>query len=1077
MNYRLGIDLGARSLGWAVIRYAGETPQEIIDCGVRCFEAGVEGDIKAGKDASRAADRRLKRGARRQTWRRARRLRKVFNALRGCGLLPVNANSSPTDRHEVLTNLDVQLRAELVSGGDHLKEQQWLYALRGQALEAPVSPLAVGRLLYHLAQRRGFLSNRRTENTSDDKRSDAKSDDDQDSISPRDIKRNIAKLDLDRGDQTLGQYFAKHDPFVRRIRQRWLGRSQIRDEFDQIREAQQHHHPQVTSDAWDRIKRAIFDQRPLKSSKGLIGKCELIPGKRRAPAALEIAQQFRILQSVNHLRMILPDNSTVRLNENQRTQLIAALNDSDQLTFAQIKKLPGMPKKAKFSLEQGSDKALKGNRTRAKLRPIFGERWDKMTPDERDQITLEVLYFQKEDALIRRAMKAWKLSRTQAEELSAETLEPGYSSHCRRALTRLVELMAPSPGLSYTEARIAAFPQSQSVKPVCDLLPPVLKAVPQLRNPAVCRALTELRTVVNCLIRKFGKPDAIHIELARDLKKGRKERKNAVEKNNDQRKVREQAVQRILAELPDLFRSPDEISRSAIQKVLLANECNWTCPFTNSETEATIDMRSLLGPHPKFDIAHIYPRRYLDDSFVNLTLCEANENRHRMGDMTPFEAYGQSPQWAEIIGRVMDFKGPAAAEKLRRFQAQEVPSDFASRQLNDTRYNSVLAAEFLGLLYGGRWDESGRRRIIPIAGGITAQVRQAWQLNRILGFGNEKNRQDHRQHAIDAVVLALTGQELVNKLQSSAARGIPRDGRIVLDEFEVPWHAFQQQCETKIKQILVSHRLDRRLQGPLHNETIYSLKTSAALKQEVQKAGKGTKKKPAEQNHVRKALVKLSDSEILGDKIVDPMIRKIVQTKFSELGGKDAKKVFAAVENHPNLRAKDGRLIPIHRVRVRSDKKTMPVGSGISERLVVSGGNHHTEIIAELDASGNEIRWTDVVVTRLDACKRYRDDRKQGTRTIVQTEREPNRKLKMSLMPKDVVELSADHGGRAFYRILSISEGDIEFRELWDGRQDNEIKAAGERGKYRTQSIDAFRKRGAVKCKISPIGEVAVDPT
>jgi CRISPR-associated endonuclease Csn1 len=46
-----------------------------------------------------------------------------------------------------------------------------------------------------------------------------------------------------------------------------------------------------------------------------------------------------------------------------------------------------------------------------------------------------------------------------------------------------------------------------------------------VRNPAVERALTETRKVVNAIVKKYGKPLAIRVELARDLKKNRKERK------------------------------------------------------------------------------------------------------------------------------------------------------------------------------------------------------------------------------------------------------------------------------------------------------------------------------------------------------------------------------------------------------------------------------------------------------------------------------------------------------------------------------------------------------------------------
>ncbi|MCO5332844.1 MAG: hypothetical protein M9893_02325 [Pyrinomonadaceae bacterium] len=51
-----------------------------------------------------------------------------------------------------------------------------------------------------------------------------------------------------------------------------------------------------------------------------------------------------------------------------------------------------------------------------------------------------------------------------------------------------------------------------------------------LRNPIVFKALCELRKVVNAVIREYGRPDIIRIEMARDLKLTEKQRKKAISK-------------------------------------------------------------------------------------------------------------------------------------------------------------------------------------------------------------------------------------------------------------------------------------------------------------------------------------------------------------------------------------------------------------------------------------------------------------------------------------------------------------------------------------------------------------------
>ena len=123
---------------------------------------------------------------------------------------------------------------------------------------------------------------------------------------------------------------------------------------------------------------------------------------------------------------------------------------------------------------------------------------------------------------------------------------------------------------------------------------------------------------------RFG--SVIRVELARDLKRSRKNRQEISKANDMQRKSRERAKQRLLDEL-----RMTEPKRSDIEKVLLADECGWQCPFTGD----SIGMQTLLGPQAQFDVAHLFPRRYLDDSFANKTLCRADVNRHRMHDLLP----------------------------------------------------------------------------------------------------------------------------------------------------------------------------------------------------------------------------------------------------------------------------------------------------------------------------------------------------------------------------------------------------------------------------------------------------------
>ncbi len=1107
--YILGLDIGTTSVGWAVIDSRNNKPIGLRQAGVRIFEAGVEGDIESGRDASRAAGRRAARLQRRQTWRRADRLRRTFAELQRHGLLPDGAFDS-VSRHDLLLKLDADLKDKHVPKGDERAAQLLPYLLRSKGVTEPLTLLEFGRALFHLSQRRGYRSNRKTDQQAEadsgdeldatgeplKKRAKRKSKATDDRTTSRalnadepakdssasgkedtlKVKESISRLQQEMGTLTLGQYFATLDPLEHRIRQRWTGREMYLAEFERLWAEQSKHHPELTAEAKRGVQRAIFHQRKLKSQKGLVGKCELEPKRRRCAQALPIAQEFRIRQQVNHLKLREANGYERFLEADERNALIERLNRQQSLSFAKARE--GLGKGAKFTqeLDEKGEEKLVGDRTTNRLRPIFGAAWDEFSEAQREQIVYDVLHFQDAKALARRAMRAWNLAPDAAEKLANTQLEPGYARHSKRALTNLVEQLRqpsgkdPQAGKSYMEAREAAGYGTAKTTAVHDLLPPVLKSMSQLRNPAVCRALTEVRKVVNAVVRKFGKPDVIRVELARDLKRSRKNRQEVSKSNDMQRKSRERAKQRILDEL-----RMSEPRRSDIEKVLLAEECGWQCPFTGD----SISMQSLLGPQPQFDVAHIFPRRYLDDSFVNKTLCRADVNRHRMHDLLPIQAFGQDVEkWDDILSHVRQFMkrtGRVGFQKLERFQMTEVSDDFVSRQLNDTRFTTSCAADYLACLYGGRWDESGRLRIQASTGGITAHLRNEWRLNSILG-GGEKTRDDHRHHAVDAVAIALTSPGTVKLLEDAAERASARHERRPFAEVDSPWgnsDSFLSEVRDVVLQIdgvrqAVSHRVNHKLEGTLHADTLYSrLKTHAD---------------GSTAHHVRKMLHKLSLTEVTGDKIVDPIIRELVQQQFDRLKGtglKDPAKAFADPGNHPYLTTKKGGLIPIHKVRLAVDVKPKTVGKGHRERFVAptGGSNHHTVIVAKLDAGGNEVKWEQRLVPRLEAYQRWRDHKQSGDdgADIIQRDWGKDYRFKFFLMANDCVEMDDLNGRREIYKVRKISQtatqNDIQFQEHNDARKIGDAQTSANR----ITSIDNLRKRHARKVRVTPLGEIVPD--
>jgi len=1035
----LGLDIGANSIGWSLIAFANGKPERIVRAGVRCFEAGVEGSMEAGRDQSRAKRRGLARRQRRQTERRAWRLEKVARLLQRAGLLPEGPIATAEDRLKFFTELDERIVSSYlkkVSADDPDRRRLAHvvpYALRARALDKRLEPHELGRALYHLAHRRGFKSNRR--GGEEEKKETGK------------VKKAFSQLHRDMqeaGARTLGEYFAGLDPEKGRIRTRYTSRPMYLDEFDQIWNSQSGFHPSILTDGFKRqLHRAIFYQRPLRSQKGRVGNCELERGCRRAPKACFEFQRTRILEQVNNLRVVsFRDGIGRPLNETQRRTLISELGKKRELKLDRVRAILDLPETGyMLNLEEGEQNKLVGNKTAAALTKVFGRTlWHKFSDAERDRILEDVRSIEDDEVLKRRATEVWGLDEQKGQKLCNVGLEPGYCALSRKALKKIL------PGLEKAKSRTEVLQEiyGHQTVGVHQDLPSVEQSGILVMNPAVHRALTELRKVVNAIIREYGKPDRIRIELARDLKQPRKERMVRSKRMAANRAARDEQKEYIKEQTGNEYPSKEDVV-----KLQLAKECGYVCPYT----QLPMSRARLLGHSAEFEIDHIIPiSRCLDDSFANLLLCHVEANRKK-GNRTPFEAFGDTPDWERILGRVRKFTGHLKSEKLRRFQLTEDQvierfGEFAARQLNDTRYTTKLAGRYLSLLYGGRSGVQGIRGIETTKGAITNHLRNAWELNRILSDGPGKSRNDHRHHAVDAIVIALTDPGMVKRLSNAAERSSATGHRRWWREVEPPWDGFVSDVRETIHGVVVSHRVSRKVKGPLHEETYYGHKEGSEYVRLRKPLGSGKGK--------------LSQTEI--PDIVDDAIRQRVQLKLEELGEPDPKKAFKSPENHPFLQTLDGGRIPIHRVRLKKKAAVIPVGDGVRRRHVMTGRNHHVEIVETTDNKGN-VRWEDHVVTLYDAVQRHK-----AGRPIVKRDHGRGKKLVFSLSLKESVRMKNQQGDWILARVVGISKNDIEFRENRDARSDTEIRKAGY-GRIRC-SAEKLRKHEPQKMLITPAGEV-----
>jgi CRISPR-associated endonuclease Csn1 len=141
MRYRLALDLGSTSLGWAMIRLnTTNEPIAVIKAGVRIFSDG-----RNPKDGSSlAVTRREARAMRRRRDRLLKRKSRMMQTLTEHGFFPAD----PLKRKELETLNP--------------------YALRAKGLDGALTPAEFARALFHINQRRGFKSNRKTDKKDND---------------------------------------------------------------------------------------------------------------------------------------------------------------------------------------------------------------------------------------------------------------------------------------------------------------------------------------------------------------------------------------------------------------------------------------------------------------------------------------------------------------------------------------------------------------------------------------------------------------------------------------------------------------------------------------------------------------------------------------------------------------------------------------------------------------------------------------------------------------------------------------------------------------------------------------------
>ena len=781
----LGLDLGSNSLGWALLEEDNGTAQKIIDVGARIFSKAVkDGHIPTPKNVKRR-DMRL---GRRVLQRRARRKQRMLNYLISLKLLPreLQGNTQP----EILLN-----------------EIGNPYELRTKALDQQLTPYEFGRILLHFVARRGFLSSK--------KQMAGDLVDDPDTVAyldtletkptkdkeEKDFKADIAGVRNaieESGYRTLGEYlYNLEQGHCKRNRQHEGGhlrtdRKMYQDELNLIWQQQKQHSKHLPDDFMNKnkgIQQIIFYQRPLKLKKDRVGKCSLETKNYRAAIARLEVQRFRYLQDINNLQYFERHTGQwLKINDDDKQKLKTLFESNTKINLTTLKKELGLDNKTKLNLES---KDLKGNTTAREIRSILKNEWDDYTDEQQKLLVEDLLSIKKKSALKRRLINHWQLLTEKVVQLCLIEFEPGHSNHSLKAINKLLPYL--EKGLIYSDARIKAGYGYETKETI---IQDKLGSPPETSNPIVNRGLHELKRVTNAIIKHYGKPDVIRIEMARDLEMNTERYKEHQTRQAKNKKENQKAVD-FYRELK-LGQYPSHEDKI---KYRLWKEQNHFCAYS----------RKCIPDHVIFtaevEIDHILPyKKSLDDSYMNKVLCYTAENRYK-ADRTPIDAFGSDEdKWNQITQAIGAWKG--LDSKVNRFFMTEADlqkrDNFISSQLNDTRYVARLALDYIKQLGCD---------VSTCKGATTAWLRHQWGLNSLIGETDKKERTDHRHHAVDAAVVACIDRSLYQKILNWTKS----------NEQELrpppPYSDFRDELDERLKHLTVSHDPQRKLSGSLHDET------------------------------------------------------------------------------------------------------------------------------------------------------------------------------------------------------------------------------------------------------------------
>ena len=502
MTKILGIDTGTNSLGWAIVEKKADE-YHLLDKGVNIFQEGVK--IEKGIESSKAADRTAHKASRVRNYRIKLRKIRLLRILSDAHLCPplskVELSAWRLKKEYPKNDLFMQWQ------GTDDESEKTPYAYRHKCLHecldfnSMTDRYILGRAFYHMIQRRGFLSNRKDQSGDDTGK----------------VKESISNLTQemhDDGYEYLGDYFYSLYNKGEKIRNHYTARNEhYLAEFKAICEKQKldkNLGPEIVR----QIEKAIFDQRPLKSQKGQVGKCVFEKNKTKCPSSHPMYEEFRMLSFINNVKIQTPNDSALRPLSAEERELIMPLFfrksiiKKKQFDFEDIakklapKKQYGFYKKSSdaempYLFNYPMDTSVSGCPVTAALKDIFGDNWidslcetytlaeGKSRLNVVNDIWHALFFYTDETKLAEFAKNRLQLDDEEAKKFCEISLPSDYASLSLKAICKILPYLRR--GLIYSHAVFLGN--------LCEVMPQYEWNMEEMRNAAIDNIIYEMNQI------------------------------------------------------------------------------------------------------------------------------------------------------------------------------------------------------------------------------------------------------------------------------------------------------------------------------------------------------------------------------------------------------------------------------------------------------------------------------------------------------------------------------------------------------------------------------------------------------